>query len=909
MAGYTDPFGGSAIYPAQTAFRAVTLAANTQLSWPSVATDENYVARSMRVNATSAGLSLTMPDATAVSPGFDVIFTNSGANTYTVRDNAGVAICTVATGQSQYVQLTGNGTAAGTWLTLQFGASSSTATASALAGAGMQVDPSDANRLSPKRTVLAFTDAARVITASTDLGALLDWTSGTATWAPGAGSNASTMGSGFFFGLRNSGTGTLSFDGGGSQIDDLATLTLQPGEACEVVSNGTEWRTIGLGRSNSFAFSRLSKAVNPSGAFSLTAAECANNIHRFTGSLSGNVTVTYQPVTQVYFVQNSTTGAFTVTLTTGSGTTQALSAGQSMVVVCDGTNMIDATTVTVGGFANGSAASPSIFFTSDTNTGIYRVGADQLGFATGGVLGALVDSGQRLLLGPTTSRSVGGAARKLQLEAASADIAASIVRNSNDASGPVLAFGKSRATALGGVTVAQLNDDLGAITWAAADGAALTDSGSRVWASYAGGVGVSQLNLRGGGLAEIKASSTATAYYRVYNNVSGFSPLGQDPASYGAGFGTYFFAGGSSADPCGFQVDNAGAGTAGYFFSGISASGLDDGGTLGVRLKGLTGLEFAGGGGSATYGAMNGSGTWMFGGSTTERTVFGAPRGLQIENATTTSKSSISVVRPGNDSAGPIVVLGKTRSTTLGGSTAVQAGDVLGNLSFVGADGTDMETPGANIQAVVDGTPGANDMPTRLEFYTTADGSASSTLRVQINSAGITTFGTGTATGDAVVQVTNGVRFGGTTSTDSRTLDDYLEGTFTPVLTGSTSGTVNLGGRYRKIGDTAFVWVLYDSAIAAATLVGNLSITGLPYTPAQPISVSIPWIRGSTDPTANVRFALAQSGTTTLNLHSTATWGDVAASYGAAPTFPAANIVQNGVTSVQLRLEFAYLVV
>ena len=29
MAGYTDPFGGSAINPAQTAYRAVTLSANT----------------------------------------------------------------------------------------------------------------------------------------------------------------------------------------------------------------------------------------------------------------------------------------------------------------------------------------------------------------------------------------------------------------------------------------------------------------------------------------------------------------------------------------------------------------------------------------------------------------------------------------------------------------------------------------------------------------------------------------------------------------------------------------------------------------------------------------------------------------------------------------------------------------
>ena len=44
--------------------------------------------------------------------------------------------------------------------------------------------------------------------------------------------------------------------------------------------------------------------------------------------------------------------------------------------------------------------------------------------------------------------------------------------------------------------------------------------------------------------------------------------------------------------------------------------------------------------------------------------------------------------------------------------------------------------PAASIQAEVDGTPGANDMPGRLVFSTTADGASSPTARMTINNVG-----------------------------------------------------------------------------------------------------------------------------------------------------------------------------
>jgi hypothetical protein len=88
-----------------------------------------------------------------------------------------------------------------------------------------------------------------------------------------------------------------------------------------------------------------------------------------------------------------------------------------------------------------------------------------------------------------------------------------------------------------------------------------------------------------------------------------------------------------------------------------------------------------------------------------------------------------------NDSFGPYLALVKSRGTTAGSFTLVSNGDGIGALSFNGTDGS-AALVGAAISAFVDGTPGANDMPGRLVFSTTADGSASPTERMRITNAG-----------------------------------------------------------------------------------------------------------------------------------------------------------------------------
>ena len=108
---------------------------------------------------------------------------------------------------------------------------------------------------------------------------------------------------------------------------------------------------------------------------------------------------------------------------------------------------------------------------------------------------------------------------------------------------------------------------------------------------------------------------------------------------------------------------------------------------------------------------------------------------MQIEAAGTAPYAGIGMVQNSNDTdVGPLI-FGKSRGTSLGSTTIVQDNDLLGRIEFQGMDGADLET-GASIMAAVDGTPGANDMPGRLVFNTTADGANSATERMRINNAG-----------------------------------------------------------------------------------------------------------------------------------------------------------------------------
>jgi len=109
----------------------------------------------------------------------------------------------------------------------------------------------------------------------------------------------------------------------------------------------------------------------------------------------------------------------------------------------------------------------------------------------------------------------------------------------------------------------------------------------------------------------------------------------------------------------------------------------------------------------------------------------------------TQSGGFIESIRADVSSTGPQLELQKSHGT-LGSPTVVLNGDELGGITAFGWDGTDANSEAAHISFVVDGAPGFNDMPGKILFQTTRDGSSGSLPRMVIDNRGIVGIGTTT---------------------------------------------------------------------------------------------------------------------------------------------------------------------
>jgi hypothetical protein len=383
---FISPFTGNVIQPTDVSYRSVTLSANTDLFWPiNGGVTDNVAARIMDVTATTAGLSLSMPPANQASVGQDALIRNIGANTFTVKDAAGNSIASVAPSASRYIYITTNATIAGTWGNIAFGVGSSSVDAGALAGYGLKAIT---NTLNAAHNVTTFSSAYTAI--ASDRASYYVWDNGAGTLTL---TSAGTLGNDWFMMLRNGGTGTLTVaPSGGNLINGAASISLQPSDSCFICCSGVAFYTVGLGRSTQFNFTQLTKAVT-SGSYTLTSAEAANVVQKYTGTLSGNVTVTVPQTVQVYYITNQTNGTgagYTITFTTGGGGgTAIVPAGQQVILLCDSVNLLNASTVAAGALnvslASGSVGSPSLNFAAEPSTGIYRSATAELAMAILGV--------------------------------------------------------------------------------------------------------------------------------------------------------------------------------------------------------------------------------------------------------------------------------------------------------------------------------------------------------------------------------------------------------------------------------------------------------------------------------------------------------------------------------------------
>ena len=390
---YNSPFTGNVIQPVDVSYRAIALSADTQLDWPvnGNATD-NFAARIMEVTPSAGSLSLAMPPGNQVSVGQDALILNSGAYTFTVKTYgfAGT-IVSIAPGQAKYIYLTNTSTEAGVWGIIAYGVGTSSPDASALAGLGLVASGSTLNQSHPTSGISSGATFATSQRAQTVI-----WSSGSGTvYLP----SSATAGNNWFTLFKNNGTGTVTVGTtGGDLIDGVSSMNFSPNESAFLICTGSSYVTVGYGQSNLFGFTALVKPVT-SGTYNLTTQEISNTIQEYTGSLSGNVTAVYPQVVNLYVISNQTTpNGYTLTITTGAvgGASVVIPAGNQVTLICDGVNFLNANTIQAGAtsvsLVNGSAAAPSLNFSSESSTGVYRPGAGQFGISILGTNRAILSA-------------------------------------------------------------------------------------------------------------------------------------------------------------------------------------------------------------------------------------------------------------------------------------------------------------------------------------------------------------------------------------------------------------------------------------------------------------------------------------------------------------------------------------
>lgn len=375
---FTSPFTGDVIVPTDVSYQEISLTTNKTLVWPTFATGSQlYASRIIDITANASGRTLTMPAADQVSVGTDSLINNFGGFDVDVLDNDGGVICTVASGEAQYIYITDNTSTAGVWGIIAFGSTTTTSNASVLAGLGLVAISTTLNQSHPASSfangyTFVANDRAQ-----------------TKVWASGAGSvtlpDASTIGNNWFFLLKNNGTGTLTLTCAGADIiDGNSTKNFAPSESAFVISTGSEFVTVGYGQSSNFVFTALVKPVT-TGTYLITPSEASNTIQEYVGSLTGNVIAQYPPAVNLYIISNQVTdNGYSLTITTGvtGGANAIVPPGQQVTLICDGTNFLNANTVQAGATAisliNGTVGTPALNFAAETSTGLYRPGAGQM---------------------------------------------------------------------------------------------------------------------------------------------------------------------------------------------------------------------------------------------------------------------------------------------------------------------------------------------------------------------------------------------------------------------------------------------------------------------------------------------------------------------------------------------------
>jgi hypothetical protein len=327
---------------------------------------------------------------------------------------------------------------------------------------------------------------------------------------------------------------------------------------------------------------------------------------------------------------------------------------------------------------DGSAGTPGLRFTSDTNVGLFRPTTDTLGFATGGSERLRIDSSGRVGIGtssPINTLHVNGTGGG-SFTSGFADALALINATTNTA-------GQGAALALTALATKET-------AWIISAEHTSGNNGDLAFYGYPGGASYAErMRITSAGNVGIGTASPASILHCASTGDNNIRVVANGAtAQLGVDGGAPFV--GTNSGPFNF-----------YSNGNISAT-LDSSGRLLV----------------GTSSVVN---DYWLGGAQTIESAKDSLNGITVYAATGFS--------PGH---GSFLGLHRARGT-MASPAIVANGDTLGAVYFSSYDGSTYLNSAA-IDCVVDGTPGANDMPGRLVFSTTADGASSPTEACRITS-------------------------------------------------------------------------------------------------------------------------------------------------------------------------------
>ena len=358
---YTEVFGGTNIYPSDVSYLAFGLTTtDIVLAWPVETNAPNALAnypaaRIMDVNCTGSSRKVYMPAANEASVGECALFNNTGTVQFTVVNSVGGVICTLAPGTLWQVYMTSNTTAAGVWVAYQFGSTTSSANAGALAGFGLKAITTTLNQAI---TVLQLN--SNYTAGVSDRAHMINWTGASGTLAL---TGAATLGDDWFLYVRNNGSSALTIDPNSTEtINSSTTLVMNPGDSAMIICDGSSFYTVGLGKSSVFTFDYTQINVAGTGTYTLSGFELNRIAYDLIGVLTGNRSIVVPATVQQYWITNGTTGAFTLTVKTSAGSGVVVPQGGAAILYCDGTNVVNAQTLNVSlpiSIANGGTGATS----------------------------------------------------------------------------------------------------------------------------------------------------------------------------------------------------------------------------------------------------------------------------------------------------------------------------------------------------------------------------------------------------------------------------------------------------------------------------------------------------------------------------------------------------------------------